>query len=430
MSTGAAILPCCCDTDAPPCTAVPFESAPDQVIVSVNYTYQWFTDWWGIVETRVPTYVPQVPDGMGGFECEFGGTPCASGLCWGSHCTNFEAVKLATYSASLTVQASGVIDKTMSSAWSQQPVATLYRGQLEFTYDFASDHPGTSGASGIVTPASYAWPGNLNNADGMLCEINCDSRSNAVSRGLCNPYSGPIAADDPDSVIAGGPHLGLAIRIPNSLTTTQAGEMPPATDPFSNTDSTTWPPFAPDGWAWSGTGIFDVWPGRVVGFQKLQPFQHVFAKQSAPILGDYIAARTSSAGGVVAPGGTLQWPITRSERGCIDQKDQCNFPPEFHWNSACALDPDRGPRVGRQMLCLDKDCDGTVVYHAGTIGLCNPVAQTPCAICQMENGTRLVASTMFQEQCQLERFLFESFTRAIQKFARGHLASYSATVST
>jgi hypothetical protein len=437
---GGANLACCCDDSEPACSAIPHASAPDQVVVSVSYTYEWETDWWALVESREPSYVPEVNVGTDAngnpiFECANTGQPadCDNGLCFDGFCTRFTMVKIATYSASLTVQASGVLDKTLSQAWDTFPKAPLYRGQLEFDYDFASDHPGTAGASGIVTPASFAWPGNLANADGMLCEIVCEKRETGVARGLCKPYSGLFVADDPDSVVAAGSHIGLSISIPEALLTTQSASMPPSTDPIDAdpNDPDNWPPFAPNAIGFSQANQFQPWPGRVAGFQKLQPWQHHFVRQNGPVLGSYVAARTASSG-LVLYFGTTAFPSTRSEIGCALSKDTCGFPPANYWNSACAMDPDRGPRQGGQSLCRDKDCDGTQIVASNPApGICNPPYVNDCGLCSMAPGSKLIEQNLFVEQCVIDGgFLIQSWVRGIPKLARGRLASYSATVST
>lgn len=418
MIVGAPILPCCCDDDfQPPCGGLLHGNAPDTIDVSFSYVLDWVSNVWLIAEewdvsVVSPPTGPACAD-AGWAEADFPYSRCGpvsqtlSNDCAQSSylaCPRLEAAIDTSYSASLAVQASGQIGKTSTSSWAGSP-AVLYRGQIAFEYDFSSDFPDTSAASGQFEPTTNAWPiagGQTSDAltTGLRVELICVKSPTAFIRGMCTPFF----PQHPDGVQAeellfSGPHLILRAQIvPLGLGNSAPSQAPPVDDGG---------PFALRRFA-DGVNDFGFNSQGAQGWSKLHPWTTVWAKRGLPIQGSYAMARNGSYS-------TSIWPITRSDRACEIRQTACDFNPRPSWrNSACAIDPDRGPLPEGQLACVDVVGGSHFVVEAyvdGALTYQCPHNPSPCNQgSQIDAGTTVIRGTRIvdpqdgsQDNCYVDR---------------------------
>jgi hypothetical protein len=397
---GGPIFPCCCDDDfQPPCAGLAHGNAPDTINVSLSYVLDWVSNVWLIneewdVDVRATSGAPCVNAGYA--EQTFPYARCGpqapapdSFICAQDEylaCPRVEAAIDATYQASLSIQASGQIGKTSTGSWAGS-TAVLYRGQIPFEYDFASDFPDTSPAAGEFEPTTNAWPlsgGQTSDAltTGLRVELICVKSATAFARGMCKPfYPQHPQGVQAEELLFSGPHLLLRAQIvPLGLGNSNPYQAPPVDDGG---------PLALRRFA-DGVNDFAAGSQGAQGWSKLQPWTTVWAKQGLPLQGSYQMARGSVSN-------TSIWPITRSDRACELRAGSCDPNPYPQWrNSACTLDPDRGPLLEAQLACVDSVggqffevppyTDGNLTYQC-------PHNPHPCGILgnTVFRGTRTVA---------------------------------------
>jgi hypothetical protein len=361
MTIAGSILSCCCDGGGS-CADVDIASLPSTANIDASWTFTWLTNFYRVDQTWIVDVVPRPPGG-----CPNNYQACGPELDQCSQpCTVWSHQLFAQHTATLTVNASGVIPLAVSGTGSS--FVRFYRGQIGFSYTFASDYPGACSVSGTFSPSSNDYP--TGQAEGMLVDIHCDSRNGTWATGMCNPYSTGVSPNQyPEMLIATGPHLRLGFEIPYAdLEDTAPDEAPDCVDPSSDYE-----------WKPRGVGYIGGL-GVPLPWLKVRPLKVLFVRSDDAVGGGYQMARGVYAGSGVAPNGTESYPRTRHEAACQPVGD-CSI--TAFLGTACDKDVDRGPSSGgNSLFCYD--C-GTFGYQSDS-GLvtvdCShrDVASTSCCV--------------------------------------------------
>lgn len=378
MTTGNA-LPCCCDSAAP-CTSLDLENLPESVNVSISIEVEYQCSFWRRENFAYHTYYPD-PNGSAGPGCD-------QGFCYQDGISEPIVEPFAQHVATLSMNISGELPLSVATVTNG---SRLFRGQLGFDYQFESDFPDTTSASGGLQPAAPSWPNSINPYAGIACVLSCTSGpGDPWARGMLRRYWGQEVASDSESVIASGPQLRLSTSYILGGAEPGGGSETPPID--------------------SSTGLLYLVPQgigfppppfggtpRIQGLQKLAPLQTLWVRQSSPILGSYEPVRTASNAGsttLALANGFSHFPRTRP------LGSQTNLPipscptwKDAHYGPANQDDPDYGSRRGGWPLALA--CPGEL----GTLSLpgtadCDPFfrAGPECPVCDYSEGFATVSN--------------------------------------
>ena len=359
MTIAGSILSCCCDGTDLTCGDIDVESLPATANIDASWTFTWLTNFYRVDQTWVVDVVPRPAGG-----CPDNYATCGPDLDQCSQpCTVWSHELVAQHTATLTVNANGVIPLAVSGTGSS--IVRFYRGQIGFDYTFASDYPGTCSVSGTFSPSSNQYP--VGQAEGMLVDIYCDARNGTWATGMCRPYSNGVSPTQyPEMLIAAGPHLRLGFEIPYAeLEDTAPDEAPDCVDPSSDYE-----------WKPRGVGYIGGL-GVPLPWLKVRPLKVLFVRSGANTAGGYQMARRAYGGDGVAPNGTESYPSTRHEAACQPAGD-CNL--TTFLGTACERDVDRGPSSGNAPFCGTCDSFG-FPSDSGLLDVDCSVFDGPSTIC-------------------------------------------------
>ena len=353
MTISSSILSCCCG-DVESCSDLDFAALPATANIDLSWTVTYQTNYFRVAYVTTtydvipstpdpgadpdnPYAFASCPDGYSLCECNQNGVVgCTS--CW-KRCMDHQWTLMATATATLTINASGTINKAGSTPTSDY--RELYVGQIEFSYAYQSDYTGDCGnMSGTFTPFGPTIPDG--GTSGLGVAIYCDARPDTWATGMCRPYwAGAPAADHSNSLIAEGPHLRLATRInAASLETYHPNESPNCTLGLGYQK---WSP------------VMMGYPDETVsaGWQRLQPRNMLFVKTGSGVDGSYELARTARGAPIgFSRAGTEPWPQTRPEAGdCFSlpgQDSSCDISGIPAFGDACAMTLHAQPRQFNQ----------------------------------------------------------------------------------